>query len=60
VELAARTEIAYRAYHATETAVLRLISDIVEALDSDDFADMTLLDLCAAFDTVDHIYSPVD
>ena len=44
----------YRAYHSTETAVLRVISDILEALDRGDLAALTLLDLSAAFDTVDH------
>ena len=42
---------AYRAHHSTETAVLRVLSDILDALD---FAVLTLLDLSAAFDTVDH------
>jgi len=33
---------------------LRLISDILEALDRGDLAPLTLLDRSAAFDTVDH------
>jgi len=45
---------AYRAYHSTETAVLRVLSDILLALDSGDIAVLTLLDLSAAFDSVDH------
>ena len=45
---------AYRAYHSTETAVLRVLSDILLALDSRDIAVLTLLDLSAAFDSVDH------
>ena len=45
---------AYRAHHSTETAVLRVLSDILGALDRGDFAVLTLLDLSAAFDTVDH------
>jgi len=45
---------AYRAYHSTETAVLRVLSDIFEALDRGDWAALTLLDPSAAFDTVDH------
>ena len=34
--------------------MLRVLSDILDALDSGDFAVLTLLDLSAAFDTVDH------
>ena len=45
---------AYRAYHSTETAVLKVLSDILLAVDSGDLAVLTLLDLSAAFDTVDH------
>ena len=45
---------AYRAHHSTETAVLKVLSDIL-ALDTGDLAVLTLLDLSAAFDSVDHI-----
>ena len=45
---------AYRAHNSTETAVLRVVSDILLALDSGDIAVLTLLDLSAAFDSVDH------
>ena len=45
---------AYRAYHSTETAVLKVLADILQAVDSGDLAVLTLLDLSAAFDTVDH------
>jgi len=34
--------------------VLRVLSDILLALDSGDLAVLTLLDLSAAFDSVDH------
>jgi len=44
----------YRAGHSTETAVLRVLSDILRAVDSGDVAALVLLDLSAAFDTVDH------
>ena len=44
----------YRAHHSTETAVLRVLSDILRAIDNGDLAMLTLLDLSAAFDTVDH------
>ena len=45
---------AYRTYHSTETAVLKVLADILRALDTGDVAMLTLLDLSAAFDTVDH------
>ena len=45
---------AYRRFHSTETAVLRVLTDILLALDSGDLAMLTLLDLSAAFDSVDH------
>jgi len=39
----------YRANHSTETAELRVLSDIADAMDRGDFAVLS-----AAFDTVDH------
>jgi len=45
---------AYRAHHSTETAVLKVIGDILLALDSGNLALLSLLDLSATFDTVDH------
>ena len=45
---------AYRKHHSTETAVLRVLADILQALDSGNIAALALLDLSAAFDTVDH------
>ena len=45
---------AYRAHHSTETAVLRVLADILLALDSGNLAVLTLLDLSVAFDSVDH------
>jgi len=45
---------AYRDHHSTETAVLRVLSDILLALDSRNIAVLALLDLSAAFDSVDH------
>jgi hypothetical protein len=46
---------AYRAFHSTETAILKVLGDVLRALDSGDLAALTLLDLSAAFDTVDHV-----
>ena len=45
---------AYRAHHSTETAVVKVLMDILRALDAGDLTMLTLLDLSAAFDTVDH------
>jgi len=45
---------AYRKDHSTETALIRVQHDILEALGSGKACLMVLLDLSAAFDTVDH------
>jgi len=44
----------FRQGHSTETAVLRVLSDILQAVDRSDVAALVLLDLSAAFHTVDH------
>ena len=46
---------AYRTHHSTETAILKVMSDILMALDDGNLAMLTLLDLSAAFDSVDHV-----
>ena len=45
---------AYRKHHSTETAVLKIVSDILQATDSGKVTVLGLLDMSAAFDTVDH------
>jgi hypothetical protein len=45
---------AYRKYHSTETALLHVQNDILQAIDSHGAAILVLLDLSAAFDTIDH------
>ena len=44
----------FRRGHLTETAVLQVLLDILQAVDRGDLAALILLDLSAAFDTVDH------
>jgi hypothetical protein len=45
---------AYKQFHSTETALLRIHSDIMCAVDNGNAVALVLLDLSAAFDTVDH------
>ena len=44
----------YRANHSTETALLRVFNDILRSIDQRKVTILVLLDLSAAFDTVDH------
>ncbi|KAK6177246.1 hypothetical protein SNE40_015382 [Patella caerulea] len=45
---------AYRKYHSTESALLKVHNDIMLALDGHSEVILVLLDLSAAFDTIDH------
>ena len=46
---------AYKRFHSTETALLKIENDIALSLDSGNTVSLTLLDLSAAFDTIDCI-----
>ena len=45
---------AYKANHSTETALIKVHSDIIQAIEEDRIMLLVLLDLSSAFDTVDH------
>ena len=45
---------AYRRGHSTETALLKVFSDLIDAMDSGRLVLLSLLDLSATFDTLDH------
>ena len=45
---------AYRSFSSTETALIRIQNDILLAIDHQELSALVLLDLSAAFDTIDH------
>ena len=53
-DLLDRNQSAYRPHHSTETALVLVQTDILKALDRRHDVILILLDMSAAFDTVDH------
>ena len=45
---------AYRKQHSTESTLLKVNNDIIISMDKGEFTTLTLIDLSAAFDTIDH------
>ena len=45
---------AYRKFHSTETALLRIQNDLLLAIDKRKLSALVLLGLSAAFDTINH------
>ena len=53
-KLLSNRQSAYRSHHSTETAVVAVHNNLVRAIDDHNVSALVLLDLSAAFDTVDH------
>ena len=49
-----RHQSAYRKFHSTETALLKIQNDVFRSFDEGGMVLLVLLDLSAAFDTIDH------
>jgi len=52
--LLAKNKSAYRQHHSCESALLRLVNDILDVMENQEVTALIALDLSAAFDTVDH------
>ena len=48
------TQFGYKKFHGTETLLVKLVNDLLIGLDSRSGVVLVLIDLSAAFDTVDH------
>ena len=46
---------AYKRFHTTETAVLKILNDVADNMETVKATAVTLLDLSAAFDTIDNL-----
>jgi hypothetical protein len=53
-DLHGRKQSAYRKNHSTETAIIRVTNDLLRAVDRHGEVVLVLLDLTAAFDTINH------
>ena len=53
-ELIAKLQSAYRRFHSADTAMVRVLNDILLTIDSRQEAVLALLDMSSAFDTIDH------
>ena len=53
-EIIGKFQSVYKCGHSTETALLRVYSDIVSTIGKGNGSTLVLLDLSTAFDTIDH------
>ena len=54
IVLYCKMQSAYGKYHSTETALIRVVNDIHRAIGDQCESILVLLELSAAFDTIDH------
>ena len=52
--LSNQVQSAYKRFHSNETALLKSHNDIIDNMDNDKVTALTLLDMSAVFDTIDH------
>ena len=53
-DLLEKIQSAYRKFHSTETALVKVANDLLVEMDAGKICLLVLLDLSAAFDTIDH------
>ena len=53
-QLYAKMQSTYRIHHSTETALLRVVNDVMRGIDDQQECVLVLLDLSSAYDTIDH------
>jgi hypothetical protein len=53
-QLQEKYQSAYRKFHSTETALIKVQNDVLKFLDHGNVTVLVMLDLSAAFDTIDH------
>ena len=49
-----KLQLGFRRHHSTESALLRVLSDLCSSVDNERISLLALLDVSAAFDTIDH------
>lgn len=49
-----KNQSAYRRHHSCESALLRLVNDLLDGMEKQEVTALIAIDLSAAFDTVDH------
>ena len=53
-DLLPKNQSAYRRFHCCESALLRLVNDLLAGMEKQEVTALIAIDLSASFDTVDH------